>query len=161
MTNTDKPSLREFCKQYAAEHPETGRKSDASDMWDAALRAKYVCTQSTINSIRSLDGLSRKSAPKSQNAHGGKSALASKPKRGRRRRYATKAAAAAAKYAANRVRRQLKAQKPISAAPAVKVASIVEGKTSPTERAFLDAIAQVGLERAKGLIARFEKLSGS
>lgn len=179
MNDTTKSSLREFCKQYSVDHPESKRShGGANEMYLAARKAGYECSRSAIHGIRYVEGLGtkyvsmQKAAQKRQKeaaaAASGPGAQVRKVVRKRRRtKYASAAAAMAAKLAARRVRRQMAAEQANGHAngqtngKAEEPAEIIAPRATSTERAFLDAIAQVGLERAKGLITRFEKLSRS
>lgn len=187
MNDATRPTLRDFCKRYSAEHPESkSKRGGAKQMYLAALRAGYECSESAIHSIRYEKGLGtkyvkmQKAAQKRQaKASGtatasGAGATAREGVRKRRRtKYVSAAAAMAAKLAARRVRRQIAAEQANghtngkanghangkTEEPATAVIATKATSTTSTERAFLDSVAQVGLERAKSLITRFEKLA--
>lgn len=176
MNDTTRPTLREFCKQYSADHPDSKRaRGGSKEMYLAARKAGYDCSESAIRGIRYTEGLGTKytkmqKAAQKRQAKVSATVSSSGPsvrRKHRRTKYVSAAAAMAAKLAARRVRRQIAAEQANGHAngkangKTEEPAAVIAAKATSTERAFLDAIAQVGLERAKGLIARFEKLARS
>lgn len=170
MTDTSKPQLKDFLIQYATEHPESkSGKGAAKQMYLAARARGYDCTQVAINNMRYQYGLGKRYEKMSKAAKIRSATVRRANKRGGRRvKYASPAAAAAAKQAMKRVRRQMAREQMTRELAVVKKGvgpvdkhepeqAPASGRVSVSERGFLDAVALVGLERAEGLMARFKK----